>query len=315
MFLSLFIFTITILFYIYILYQWKFHDVLEVFELDCVETHAHLQDACELRHPVLFPLDMLDPIVHLPKHAATLEISIRDTREYSNNGKLDAVEMSMERGQRFLDASPPFYFSEGNATFVKESGILRGLEHDAWLRPSSTVYSHYDLLFGSSATKTPFRYHTQTRRFLWTWQGETRVRLVPQKALNHAVRDFEFYEFYSTATTSDKMIEVVVPVGHALYLPAYWWYSIEFSTASSRVLQCSYMTAMNALAHSWDLARYWLQQQRITRTYRTDGVRKNNLKEECIQDAAAGSGSDSTPEQPKTSDQPPTPNEQHEETV
>ena len=268
MFLSLFIFILTILIYIYLLYQWKYTDVLEVFEMDYVENPAHLQEACELRQPVLFPMDMLDPIVHVvPKHAAILDISIRDTRDYSH-GNLDAIEMSMERGQRFLDASPPFYFSEGNADFVKESGMLHGLDHDIWLKPHSTVSSHYDFLFGSSSVKTPFRYHTQSRRFLWSWQGETRVRLVPFKALNHtAIRDFEFYEFYSTATTSDKMIEVVVPMGHALFIPSYWWYSIEFTTANGRVLQCSYMTAMNALAHAWDLTRYWLQQQHITRNY------------------------------------------------
>jgi hypothetical protein len=278
MILSLFIFTITILLYIYILYQWKYLDVLEVFEMDYVENHANLQEACDLRQPLLFPMDMLDPI-HVPKHATTLDILVRDVRDYTGAKSLDAIEMSIERGQRFLDASPPFYFSEGNAAFVKESGMLRGLEHDAWLKPNSTVSSHYDLLFGATAVKTPFRYHTQTRRFFWTWQGETRVRLVPHKAMTTVIRDFEFYEFYSTSATSDKMIEVVVPEGHVLFLPAYWWYSIEFTTSSTRVLQCSYMTAMNALAHAWDLGRYLLQQQQITRTF------GKKITEECILDA------------------------------
>jgi hypothetical protein len=291
MFLSLLIFAITILMYIYICHQWKCNDGLEVFEMDYVENHAHLQEACELRQPVLFPWG--DPVVHVPKHAATLDISIRDARDYYSKKSLDSVEMSLERGQRFLAASPPHYFSEGNSAFLQDSGILRGLDFDAWFKPTFTISSDYDLLLGGATVKTPFRYHTKSRRFLWAMEEDTRIRLVPPHALNHKIQDFEFYEFYSTSPTSDKTIEVVIPTGHALFVPAYWWYSVEFATAKSRVIQCSYMTAMNALAHSWDLARYWLQHQRITRVY--NNKRQYNLNEECI-DAAAISQTATTEE-------------------
>ena len=273
MILSLFIFTLTILLYLYILYQWKHSDVLEVFEMDHVENHAHLQDACELRQPLLFLLN--DPLLAPITSAAAMkhvDIAVRDVRDYCTTPSgttLDPVEMSMERGLRFLDASPPFYFSEGNAAFMKESGLLRGgLAHESWLKPHFTVSKEYDVLFGAASVKTPFRYHTQSRRFLWAWQGESRVLLVPHRSMTNVVRDFEFYEFYSTDTTPpEKTVEVIVPEGHVLFVPAYWWYSIEFPTTSSRMLQCSYMTAMNVVAHSWDLARHWLQQQRITRNY------------------------------------------------
>ena len=273
MILSIFIFTLTILLYLYILYQWKHSDVLEVFEMDIVDNHAHLQDACELRQPLLFSFNdrpLLAPPLAAMKH---VDIAVRDVRDYCTTATatatLDPVEMSMERGLRFLEASPPFYFSEGNAAFVKESGLLRGgLTHESWLKPHFTVSSEYDVLFGAASVKTPFRYHTQSRRFLWAWQGASRVFLVPHRSMTNVVRDFEFYEFYSTDTTPpEKTVEVIVPEGHVLFVPAYWWYSIEVHDTSSRMLQCSYMTAMNVVAHSWDLARYWLQQQRITRNY------------------------------------------------
>jgi hypothetical protein len=208
--------------------------------------------------------------------------------------------MTLERARRFFESSPRHYFSEGNGDFLRDSGVLRQIQEDVdeWFRPPVyTVSSQYDLLFLGGA-ETPFRYHTHYRRFLWVQGGggpPLRVRLVP--SMGQEVKDYEFYEFYSTAPAAPpNTVDVVVPVGHAIYIPPYWWYSVaavtEDATSSSTwAIQCSYVTVMNAAAHAKDLALYWLQQKNISyvHAYREEegAYREKNVTSECILDAVA----------------------------
>ena len=257
---------IVVLVYIYLLHQWKRNDNLEVFEMDYVENHAHLQEACDLRQPILFP--MAPPEYHtvFPAHAHGMDICIKDARDYAS-GKLDFVDMSLERSLAFLAAAPSHYFSEGNGDFLAESGVLRHYRADAdgWFKPAFTLSSHYDCILGN-ATATPYRHHTHYRRFLWVLTGSLCISLVPWKSMSRAVKNYEHYEFYATSPPPATAMTVTVPAGHVLYVPPYWWYSLGFcggggaAAGETIVLQCSYVTPMNAMAHLSDLLLYYLEQ-------------------------------------------------------
>ena len=282
MFLSILIFLTVILLYINLLHQWKRNDNLEVFEIDYVESSAHLQDACDLRQPLVFRADFLPSIAISSFAARSLTVGVKDTRDYVS-GNIDAVDITLERARRFMDSAPRHYFSEGNSMFLRDSGVLRTFQPQAddWFKPPVyTVASHYDMLLG--AAQTPFRYHTDYRRFYWVAAGTLTVHLTPPSGLigSQTVKDYEFYEFYSRSSTSHRnpatTIDVTVQQGHVLYVPPYWWHSLSFEDTSSLVIQLSYMTCMNAVANAKDLVLCWLQQRNIHYKH------PNKITQECI---------------------------------
>lgn len=257
MFASLFVFLLVVFLYIYVVHQWKYSENLEVFELDFVEDCRHVQEACDLRQPLVFPLSIGAYGVVPP-----FQIAIKDTRDYyTASPLLDSVEMSWDRGRRFLQEAPPHYFSEGNPLLLRK-------ELDDWLRPSFTAWSQHDLWLGTKGVQTPWRYHTKYRQFFCPVTAPVTVRLLPWSALT-GEKDFEFYEFFSKQDkdrcTSDVVVVVVNP-GQILHVPSYWWYSVEYTVEAAELIVCSYITMMNAFAHAHDLARFWLQRQSIAYT-------------------------------------------------
>ena len=62
--------------------------------------------------------------------------------------------------------------------------------------------------------------------------------------------------------------------GHILYIPRYWWYSIQFTDGlDSVVTGFSYSTIMNSCAHLPDTCLHFIQQlntkQKLTKTLDT----------------------------------------------
>jgi hypothetical protein len=63
-----------------------------------------------------------------------------------------------------------------------------------------------------------------------------------------------------------KFLEFDVPKGYVLYIPPYWWYSIQYSkTPGTFVCEVAYNTIMNCVSNIPDLCLYFLQQQNITK--------------------------------------------------
>jgi hypothetical protein len=174
---------------------------------------------------------------------------------------------------------------------VEDSGLQQQLEMaDEFLKPAYAVQRTYDMITGSQKTCMPMQYHNHYRRFLIVTSGNLHVKMTPWKSRKylHPVTDYENYEFRSAmnvwrpdTNASDKMradyeriqfIEFDVHAGYVLYLPPYWWYSLQFSemAPNTMVLSASYDSAISVLANSGDLARHFLQIQNnkeiVTRT-------------------------------------------------
>ena len=94
----------------------------------------------------------------------------------------------------------------------------------------------------------------------------------------HPIIDYDNYEFRSPINAFDntknqeymndidklKFLEFNVLEGYILYIPPYWWYSIQYMEMDTLVLGATYITAMNFLANTPDLIRYYIQQQNTT---------------------------------------------------
>ena len=167
------------------------------------------------------------------------------------------------------------YLAEQNDAFLEETGLVAAYAGLDWaLRPHACIASKYDYVFGSTGVYTPYRYHTHSRMFIVPITGRVRVRLAPWKMGKYLwpTKDYETYEFRSSvdpySKTEDagkiRSIDVDVLPGQVLFVPQYWWYSVKL-TKDTTVGTFVYNTAINALANGWDWAKYFLQQNNITR--------------------------------------------------
>jgi hypothetical protein len=136
----------------------------------------------------------------------------------------------------------------------------------------------YDIISGSTNTTTPFRYELNYRNYFLVTEGSIRVKLASPSCAKylHPNYDYENFEFttpvniwepqeiYKNDIDKIKCLELIVNKGQCLHIPAYWWYSIEFSQDTS-VSVFQYRTFMNTISIFPHLVMYFLQQQNIKR--------------------------------------------------
>jgi hypothetical protein len=135
-------------------------------------------------------------------------------------------------------------------------------------------------MFGSQNTATPLRYHLNYRQFFIVKSGKIHVKMTPMKSKKYLkpIKDYDNYEFRSPINVWNpqpeylhemdklKFLEFDVLAGYVLYVPPYWWYSIQYlDDPNTFVCGISYNTMMNCVSNIWDLTIYWLQQQNITK--------------------------------------------------
>ena len=183
-------------------------------------------------------------------------------------------------------------------------------QNDEMLRPFLTSLCLYDIMMGSDKTVTPLRYNINYRNFFIVTQGSVKIKLTPPKSSRYLqpVYDYENFEFkshinpwvtnYSKDLEKVKFLELTLVPGKCLYIPAYWWYSFQF-TKDSSVSCFYYRTYMSTISILPNLTMYFLQNQNIKRT-----LVKNNLQLDIDTDASSHS---SNSEEIKNKDKDTTP--------
>jgi hypothetical protein len=171
------------------------------------------------------------------------------------------------------------YFSENNIDFLEETGVIKNLRYnDEFLRPYMVANCNYDIKTGSEGTRTPFRYEINYRNFFLLTEGSAQIKLAPPHSSKYLypIYDYENLEFKSPVCPWDtqpkyianfdkiKCLEFTLIPGKTLFIPAYWWYSIQFNKNTS--LSCFYYrTYMNNLAVTPYIGMHALQIQNIKR--------------------------------------------------
>jgi len=120
----------------------------------------------------------------------------------------------------------------------------------------------YDVMMASVSTTTPLRYEVNYRNYFLVTQGRVKILLIPPKDSKYLypINDYDVFEFrspvnpwkvqseYQDDFDKIKTLEVELFQGMIMYIPAYWWYSIQFVVPETSVCTFKYRTIMNSVS-------------------------------------------------------------------
>ena len=279
------IFCIVLFFYLHIYFHLKTSNDLEVFEIEQPAKEKH-EEICDLRQPILFPyandkmVDLCNRKTISDSYGA-FDVKIRTIDHTLEDDTKDLYSLiSLKDSLKLIgEDKEGKYLVENNNEFLEETEIIKIFKaNDIFLRPYMVFNCQYDYLIGSTQAKTPFRYEINFRNYFLVTEGEIKVKLSPPKSSKYLykVNDYENMEFrspvnpwnvqpqYKSDFDKIKCIEATVKKGQILFIPAYWWYSIEFGENSS-ICTFKYRTFMNTLAISDKIIMKFLQLQNVKR--------------------------------------------------
>jgi hypothetical protein len=244
------------------MFQLNTSNDLEVYEIQ-LPSKPKLEEVCNFKQPVLFDYDDMKCTPEVLKEYNAFDIMVYDS-SYTN------VPLTLDKATELFKTKK--YATFNNSDFLQETMTKRYYEPtDGILRPPLVCSITYDLLFGSTDYTTRLQYKTSYRNYFLVTQGSITVKLAPPRSslfLNE-IKKFETQEFYSCLnpwTEPDKkvkFIELVIPKGKLLFIPAYWWYSIRLEKDAC-VCIFHYKTIMNIIATLPDISMGVLQRHNTT---------------------------------------------------
>jgi hypothetical protein len=299
--LILLIFCLVLFFYLHIYFQLKTSTDLEIYEIED-PNKERLEEICDLRQPVVFSYrnNILPPPFErllsecaqsslLAKYSM-FDVKIRNTKDAASaqeqlestpTGEMYVPLQLKTAVNAFAEDKEAKYFSENNRDFLEEAGIDKLYKSsDHFLRPQMTATCLYDYLFAAKGTQTPFRYELNYRTYFMVAEGSVKVKLTHPNNTKYLlpIKDYEYLEFrsplnpwqiqqeYAADFEKIKCLEITLQKGQLFYLPAYWWYSFEFSKETpSAICSLKYRTYMNNIAICDKLFIHFLQSQNIKR--------------------------------------------------
>jgi hypothetical protein len=250
-----------IILYIHIVYQLKTSNDLELFELD-TPSKIKLEEVCDLRQPLLFPYS--EENINHCNLSKCMEYKAFDVTVYDPS--YNPFQSSLEKAIKLFDTN---YISIHNSDFLNETMISRYFsETDDYLRPPMVSTIVYDILFGGIDCSTRLEYSTYYRNYFYVSEGYVNIKLTPPRNNKYldVKKNYAKEEYYSTIDVwkhvpeKVKFLEIKVSKGQMLFLPAYWWYSIQFGK-NACVCTLQYKTVMNVIATLPDLCIGILQRQ------------------------------------------------------
>lgn len=281
----------------------KVSDDLEVYEID-QPSKDKLEEICDLRQPVIFDYNvgtLLDEcsIDSIGKDFGAFDIKVRNVKEYDDVSELYLPLTLNTALDIFRKDGEERFVSENNTEFLEETSVIKSLRYnDNFLRPYSVSNCIYDFMFSSKNTRTPLKYELNYRNFFLVTQGSIRIKLIPPKSSKYlyTINDYDNFEFLSPVNPWNvqsqfkpdfdklKTLEVTLNAGQIISIPAYWWYSFEFSESTS-ICVFKYRTYMNNIAISNHLLVNLLQSQNVKREtvkkkeMKCQGIKRENEKE------------------------------------
>lgn len=272
---NILVFFIVFIFYLQLTEQHKKNNDLEVYQLDHID-YKDMHDYCRLKLPIVINYNNVNPefVSRVNKQDVLsclkfLQIKNEDDF-YKETPDNSYVEMDTQNANiLFETSSGESYYTEKNNETISSSPLRKAFEsNDFMLKPTMNVVTEYDILFGKENSHTPFRYHTQQRKFICCHEGSVSIKMSSWDSsdLLDPIHDYESYDFRSPiriwnpqqqwAANVKQMetLDIVLEKGCMLYIPSFWWYSIKFEK-DSFVSSSQYSSLMNCVYNipSWTL--------------------------------------------------------------
>ncbi len=258
---------------------------LEVYEIE-QPSKQRLEEVCDIRQPTTFEYYNEHLLTSLSYHGITtnyraFDIQVRDV-SVSVSGSVDSPEKSQKGSDNTNNNTVLYipvtlkiahevlqkdteakYISENNTDFIDETGLVKVFQlNDDFLRPYMVSMCMYDIMIASVATTTPLRYEVNYRNYFLVTQGRVKILLIPPKDSKYLypISDYDVFEFrspvnpwkvqpeYQDDFDKIKTLEVELFQGMIMYIPAYWWYSVQFVVPETSVCSFKYRTHMNSVA-------------------------------------------------------------------
>jgi hypothetical protein len=267
LFLNIFVFCIILFLYLHVYFHLKTSNDLEIYEIE-QPSKEKLEEICDLRQPVVFDyyneklLELCNRKSILDTYGA-FDIKIRNvSRDVSDDEELYMLLPFNNALTVLNEDTETKYLIENNNEFLEETGLIKVFKYnDAFIRPYLVANCNYDYMSASANTKTPFRYDVCYRNYILVTEGSITIKMAPPKSSKYLyqVADYENFEFRSlvnpwnvqTQYKADfdkiKCLDVNVSMGKIIYIPAFWWYTIQFNENTS-VCCFKYKTYMNTVA-------------------------------------------------------------------
>lgn len=282
--MNLLVFCLVLFIYLHVHFHLKVCDDLEVYEID-QPSKDKLEEICDLRQPVIFEF-MNDNVLKscnrrtIQDTYGAFEVKIRNINDILGNDEEMYIPISFISAlSATKEDTDKKYLIENNSDFIEETAMCKMFKYsDAFIRPSMVSNCMYDISFGCEGVRTPFRYEVNYRNYFMVTEGDIRIKMAPPKSGKYLYQhtDYENFEFCSQVNpwnvqkqyTKDfdkiKCLEVVVKKGFMVYIPAFWWYSIEFGKDTT-IATFKYRTYMNNIAILPKLFMSMLQSQNVKR--------------------------------------------------
>ena len=299
---NLLIFCVVLFLYLHVHFHLKTSDDLEVYEIE-QPSKDKLEEICDLRQPVIFEYPnerMLESCTRTTARDTygAFEVKLRNVSQQPSDDEEMYIPLSLSAALAALGKDGDSkYLVENNDDFLQETGMIKVFKYnDAFIRPYMVSNCMYDFAFASNKTQTPFRYEVNYRNYMLVTEGSVKIKLAPPKSAKYLYeqKDYENFEFRSPVNPWNvqqqykpdfdkiKCLEVTVAKGFMIYVPAFWWYSIEYSDNTS-IASFKYRTYMNNVAILPKLCMRLLQSQNVKRQI-APTVAVNEPSEETVDD-------------------------------
>jgi len=283
--ISIFIFCIVLFLYIHIHFHMKRSNDLEVYEIE-QPSKQRLEEVCDIRQPTTFEYYNEHLLTALSYHGITTNYRAFDIQVRDVSGSAPDGESTLEKLQKgsdnannntvlyipvtlkiahevFQKDTEAKYISENNSDFIDETGLVKVFQlNDEFLRPYMVSTCMYDIMMASVSTTTPLRYEVNYRNYFLVTQGRVKILLIPPKDSKYLypISDYDVFEFrspvnpwkvqpeYQDDFDKIKTLEVELFQGMIMYIPAYWWYSVQFIVPETSVCSFKYRTHMNSIS-------------------------------------------------------------------
>lgn len=301
--LAIVIFSIVLFLYLHVYFQLKKSNDLEIYEID-KPSKDKLEEICDIKQPLVF--DFINERInescnlnYIQQKYGMFDVKLRNLKNNDDETEL-YIPLSLNAAlELFKKDQDKKYIIEKNHDFLEETGLIKTYRYnDSFLRPSMVSNCEYDILTGTGGITTPLKYDINYRNYYLVTQGKIKIKLAPPKSKKYlyTIYDYENFEFksplnvwniqdeYKCEFDKVKCLEFELIPGNILFIPPFWWYSIQFCDNTS-ISTFKYRTYMNTISNIHLFCMKFLQSQNIKRNIVKHKDNKNiEHKENIIND-------------------------------